>query len=86
MKKDRLLKFMRLFMFSHPRSLVVYSLVRLFTRLSPRELLSQNCFMDYFGPMCRISLHFFGVHRRQLVPDAAEQFVVARPELLALYQ
>lgn len=52
MKKDRLLKFMRLFMFSHPRSLVVYSLVRLFTRLSPRELLSQNCFMDYFGPMC----------------------------------
>ena len=84
MKNDRLLNFMRLFMFSHTRSLTVYSPVRLFT--APGELLSKNCFMDYFESTCRISLHFFGVRGRQLVPDAAEQFVVAHPELLALYQ
>lgn len=71
-------------MFSHTRSLIVYSPVRLFT--APGELRSKSCFMDYFGSMYIISLQFFGVHGRQLVPDAAEQFVVAHPEPLALYQ
>lgn len=84
MKNNRLLHFMRLFMFFHTRSLTVYSPVRLFA--VPGEVLSKNCFMDYFGSMCRISLHFFEVHRRQLIPDATEQFVLAHPELLALYQ
>lgn len=84
MKNDRLLNFMRLFMVSYTRSLIVYSPVRLFT--APRELPCKSCFMDYFGSMCRTLLHFFGSHGGQLISDAAEQFVVAHPELLDLYQ
>lgn len=63
----------------------VYSLVRLV--ITPGELLSKTYFMDHFGSTAeRISLHFFGVHGRQFIPNATEQFVVAHPELLALYQ
>jgi len=71
-------------MFSHTRSFIVYSPVRLFS--APGELLSKKCFLNYFGSVCGILLRFFGFHGRQLVPDAAEQFLVAHPELFALYQ
>lgn len=73
---------MKLFIFSHTRSFLVYLPVRLFT--APGDLLSKTYFMDCFELMCRISLRF-GVHGKHIIPDAVEGFMVVHPELLALY-
>lgn len=63
----------------------VYSPVRLV--IAPGELLSKNCFMDYFGCMCRKNFIILLWGPWETVHSwCYTTFVVAYPELLALYQ